>query len=181
MDYYSSNDLLVVILGLYAGIILVFVGISLVLGLLSIIGHWKVYVKAGQPGWSSIIPFYGSYIMYKITWGNGWLFLVPLVLSFAGILFADGIISSILLILTVVVGCITNYKLATAFGKGIGFTVGLVLLNWLFMMILGFSDALYLGVPQDGMSYRQLNERVQKHNDGMSFENPDDKNGTSGF
>lgn len=178
MDYYSSNDMLAAILGLYAGMIMVIIGVSLVLGLLSIIGHWKVYSKAGQPGWSSIIPFYGSYIMCKITWGNGWLFLVPLVLSGAGLFFTNSIICSILFILSFVFSCITNYKLATAFGKGVGFTVGLVLLNWLFMMILGFSDALYLGVPQDGMSYSQLNERVQKHNDGMSFENPDDKNGT---
>lgn len=175
MEYYSSNDMLAAILGLYAGMIMVIAGVSLVLGLLSIIGLWKVFSKAGQPGWGSIIPFYNSYILYKITWGNGWLFLVPLVLSCAGMLFG-GVVGSVLFILTFVVGCITSYKLATAFGKSVGFTVGLVLLNWLFMMILGFSDALYLGVPQDGMSYRQLNERVQKHNDGMSFENPDDKN-----
>ena len=42
-------------------------------------GMWKVFVKAGQPGWAAIIPFYNTYILFKITWGKGWKFLLLLI------------------------------------------------------------------------------------------------------
>ena len=51
---------------------------------LKVVAGWRIFAKAGQPGWASIVPFYNSYIEFKIYWGNGWLFLVPLVLSVAG-------------------------------------------------------------------------------------------------
>lgn len=100
------------------------------LSILGIIAYWKVFVKAGQPGWKSLIPIYNIYILYKIAWGSGWKFLwmlVPLV--------------------NIVVAVIMSLKLARAFGKGTGFGVGLVLLQSIFMMILAFGDAQYTG-PQ---------------------------------
>ncbi len=100
------------------------------LSILGIIAYWKVFVKAGQPGWKSLIPIYNIYILYKIAWGSGWKFLwmlVPLV--------------------NIVVAVIMSLKLARAFGKGTGFGVGLVLLQPIFMMILAFGDAQYTG-PQ---------------------------------
>ena len=100
------------------------------LSILGIIAYWKVFVKAGQPGWKSLIPIYNIYILYKIAWGSGWKFLwmlVPLV--------------------NIVVTVIMSLKLARAFGKGTGFGVGLVLLQPIFMMILAFGDAQYTG-PQ---------------------------------
>ena len=100
------------------------------LSILGIIAYWKVFVKAGQPGWKSLIPIYNIYILYKIAWGSGWKFLwmlVPLV--------------------NIVVTVIMSLKLARAFGKGTGFGVGLVLLQSIFMMILAFGDAQYTG-PQ---------------------------------
>lgn len=100
------------------------------LSILGIIAYWKVFVKAGQPGWKSLIPIYNIYILYKIAWGSGWKFLwmlVPLV--------------------NIVVAVIMSLKLASAFGKGTGFGVGLVLLQSIFMMILAFGDAQYTG-PQ---------------------------------
>lgn len=48
---------------------------------ISIIANWKIFTKAGQPGWAAIVPFYKQYIEFKIYWGNGWLFLVPIVLA----------------------------------------------------------------------------------------------------
>lgn len=100
------------------------------LSILGIIAYWKVFVKAGQPGWKSLIPIYNIYILYKIAWGSGWKFLwmlVPLV--------------------NIVVAVIMSLKLARAFGKGTGFGVGLVLLQSIFMIILAFGDAQYTG-PQ---------------------------------
>ena len=48
---------------------------------LKIVANWKIFEKAGQPGWASIVPFYSNYIEFNIYWGNGWLFLIPVLLS----------------------------------------------------------------------------------------------------
>lgn len=95
-----------------------------------IIATWMVFTKAGQPGWASIIPFYNIYVLLKIVGRPGWwliLFLIPFV-SF-------------------VMWIIVALDLAKSFGKGGGFAVGLILLGFIFIPILGFGDAQYVG-PQ---------------------------------
>lgn len=158
MDYYMASQMTTAIIDLYLGIIKVVLGVTLVLSLCSIVGYWKVYKKAGQPGWGSIIPFYNSYLLYKITWGCGWLFLAPMALSIVGAFFADGIISSLLVLASAVLVCVTYYKTGTVFGKGVGFGIGLILLNWLFILILGFSDAQYQGVQLKDCKARRDDE-----------------------
>ena len=128
MDYYMASQMTTAIIDAYISVIKVAVGVGLLLSLLSIIGYWKVYKKAGQPGWGSIVPFYNTYLLYKITWGCGWIFLAPLVFSIVGAFFVDGIISSLLVIASVVLSCMTYYKTGTAFGKGVGFGIGLDML-----------------------------------------------------
>ena len=121
---------------------------------LKVVAGWRIFAKAGQPGWASIVPFYNSYIEFKIYWGNGWLFLVPLVLSVA----AAGIpvFSTLFTLLAAIIAIITKYRQSVAFGQGIGFAIGLVLLDPIFNMILGLGNYQYLGISQDGYSYDQL-------------------------
>ncbi len=106
--------------------------ISLAIMIVVIIGQWKVYEKAGEPGWAAIVPFYSQYVLFKITFGNGWMFLLTLIPC----------VGIIMLI-------IAYFKLATAFGKGAGFGVGLWLLNPIFICILGFGDATYVGISKE--------------------------------
>jgi len=97
---------------------------------LEIVACWRVFTKAGQPGWASIIPFYNIYIFLKIAGRPGWwllLFLIPIV--------------------DCIVAIIASIDVAKAFGKGSGFGVGLALLGPIFMPILGFGDAAYHGAP----------------------------------
>lgn len=155
MDFYDYG---------LTGLILSFIGtfwlLAVVWVILKVVAGWMIFSKAGQPGWASIVPFYNSYIEYKIYWGNGWLFLVPLVL---GLLGAIPIIGSILVLLGAIIGIITKYKQAVAFGQGIGFTVGLVLLNPIFCMILAFGNYQYYGVPLDGYSYGELRNKYYNY------------------
>lgn len=62
---------------------LVVIGVFAVIGLaclaLFIVGEWKVFKKAGYEGWISLVPFYNTYTLSKIVWGNGWLFLLCLI------------------------------------------------------------------------------------------------------
>lgn len=138
MNYYTSTEILSTILGAYISIIMVVLIASLLFGILSIIGHWRVFSKAGEPAWGAIIPFFNSYLLHKITWGNGWVFLAPLLLSFFGALTIGDWFGGFLSLLSLVFSCITSYKLSVAFGKGLGFAVGLILLPWLFICILAF-------------------------------------------
>lgn len=113
-----------------AGVSTTYLIIGLVVFILSLVAKWKIFVKAGRPGWACIIPFYSDYCMYDIVWGNGWLFLLCFVPC-----------------VNVVISIMMLFKLAKAFGKGTGFGFGLLFLNTIFVLILGFGDAEYIG-PQ---------------------------------
>jgi hypothetical protein len=104
--------------------------LSLACSALVIIAMWKIFTKANVPGWGAIVPFYNAYLEFKITWGDGWKFLLMLIP-----------------IANIVIAIITMVKLAKAFGKGSGFAVGLILLPVIFVCILGFGKATYQGVP----------------------------------
>ena len=103
--------------------------ISLVLIVLVIAGMWKIFSKAGVPGWHSLIPFLNIYDLCKIS------------LSDSVGLFT---ILSILIPFVMIYPCI---KLAKAFGKGTGFGICLFLFSFVCYPILGFGDAEYIG-PQ---------------------------------
>src|SRR5438105_12218673 len=62
--------------------------VGLLIALLLIVAMWKVFTKAGQPGWASIIPIYNLYIWCKIVGRPGWwilLMLIPCVNIIVGI------------------------------------------------------------------------------------------------
>lgn len=126
---------------------------------LKIVANWKIFEKAGQPGWASIVSFYSNYIEFNIYWGNGWLFLIPVLLS---LLSGIPLLGNLFLVVALIIGAITNYKKAVAFGEGIGFTIGLCLLNPVFNMILAFGHYEYHGIPQDGYSYSQLKTKYEE-------------------
>ena len=101
---------------------------GVVIYILSIIAMWRIFTKADRSGWMSIIPFLNMYILCKIALGNGWWFLL---------LFVP--------IVNVIFYIYLNIKLAYAFGRGIGFAIGLILLNTIFILILGLGDSRYTG------------------------------------
>jgi hypothetical protein len=102
--------------------------ISLLIALLMIVAMWKVFTKAGQPGWASIIPIYNLYIWCKIVGRPWWWILLMLI----------PVVNFIILI-------ILSIDLAKSFGKGAGFGIGLALLGIIFWPILGFGSAQYQG------------------------------------
>lgn len=113
-----------------SGVSAVYAILSLAISVLTLVAMWKLFVKAGRAGWKCLIPFYNTYCLYDIAWGNGWLFLLMFVPC-----------------VNVVVGIMMLFKLAKAFGQGTGFGFGLLFLNTIFILILGFGSAEYVG-PQ---------------------------------
>lgn len=111
---------------------------------------WKVFVKAGQPGWAAIIPIYNLYIMTKIGGKPGWwvlLMLIPIV----NIIFMIWLYNMI----------------SKSFGKDEGFTAGLVILGFIFWPILGFGSAKYLGPFGDPEAFKTYQGK-----DKFDFEQP---------
>ena len=100
----------------------------LAFAILMIAACWKIFTKAGQPGWAAIIPIYNWYILCKIVGRPGWwviLLLIPIV--------------------DFIIGIILCIDLAKSFGKGVLFAIGLILLGLIFFPILGFGSAQYQG------------------------------------
>lgn len=115
------------------------------------IGAWKMFSKAGIPGWHAFIPFLNEYDVFKMAWETKyyWIYLLGTVAYYA-VSEADGTVWSVLgwvlAILIAVIGVVCIYKLAKSFNKGVGFTIGLILFEAIFIMILGLGSAEYHGV-----------------------------------
>ena len=141
------------VMAVLGGFICVIGLIFLVLWILNIVGMWKTFTKAGAPGWAAIVPFYNIYTQIKLcgpdsmffAWLGCWVvdFILTLIQRMIGGGAFIGFLAFIAGAALFVVNVFALYKLAKVFGKGIGFTVGLVLLQPIFIMILGFGSAEY--------------------------------------
>lgn len=105
--------------------------ISLAVCIFMVVVYWKLFQKAGEPGWASLIPFYNAYVLYKIAFGNGWLFLL-----------------SIVPLANIVMAILLPFKLAKAFGKDIGWGFGLLFLSVIFYPMLAFGNSEYVGADR---------------------------------
>ena len=69
--------------------------ILIVCVVLPVIGNWKIFVKAGEPGWKALIPIYYSYILFKIAWNAAYFAIYTLLTVVAiGIILTAPIIGS---------------------------------------------------------------------------------------
>jgi hypothetical protein len=94
-----------------------------------IVGMWKMFVKAGKPGWAAIVPFYNAYVMLQIAGKPGWwllLFIIPFV-------------NLVFIVLALI-------ALAKAFGQSGWFS--LLFLIGIGYLILGFGNAKYVGAKK---------------------------------
>ncbi len=104
--------------------------VGLVIAVLMVVSLWKVFAKAGEPGWAAIVPLYNTIVLLKIAGKPIWwivLLIIPVV----------NLISLF----------IVAVSIAQRFGKGTGFGVGLALLPFVFYPMLAFGDAQYQSAP----------------------------------
>ena len=128
---YPSSATTAATAGIVAGIGTFFLVILMLAWVvLVVIARWKIFKKAGKDGWKSLIPVYSSYTMLQI------LNMEPM-LCFLTLLPGANFMLSIVM----------QVKLAKSFKKGTGFAVGLILLQPIFEMILGFGPAKYTQLP----------------------------------
>src|SRR4051812_17767671 len=96
--------------------------------IISRFGMWQIYVKANQPGWACLVPFYSLIIYVQVVGKPIWWFLL-LIIPYTCAIFQ--------------IWCLN--RLSKSFGQDTGFTVGLVLLYPIFVCVLGFGNYTYLG------------------------------------
>jgi len=111
-----------------------FAFVIIAVAIVTVIGMWKAFEKAGQPGWAAIIPIYNLVVMFRLGGQSGWFALAILLnlIPFIGGLAWLGIV-------------IWNHvNISKRFGQGVGFAIGLVLLAPIFWLILGFGSSKYV-------------------------------------
>lgn len=153
METVNMGLLLISSMMLLGGIYLIF---ALVWWILQIIANWNIFTKAGEAGWKSLIPIYGDYVSYKIAWQTSyfWLsFMLGIVASYVSSANLNEsifltVIATLLRIVIAVINIMYCIKLSRAFGHGIGFAIGLILLQPIFLLILGFSSDQYYGADR---------------------------------
>ena len=125
---------------------------------LQIIACWRMFEKAGEPGWKTLIPIYNNYIMFKIVDMKAWFWwMFGISVVFSIISAANGctdtactstsplLLFSAFVFLIIAIVCEVIYSLRTsrAFGHGIGFAIGLFFFQPIFLMIIGYGKSKY--------------------------------------
>jgi hypothetical protein len=102
--------------------------LGLVIGIFYIYCLWRIFTKAGKPGWAAIIPIYNTIVLLNIGGLSGWFVLLGLVP-----------------VVNIILAIIIYWNLGKAFGKGVGFQLGLIILSFIFIPILAFDSSRYVG------------------------------------
>lgn len=152
------------------GTMVAFIAIfSLIFFVFMVVANWKIFKKAGEPGWKSIIPIYNVYIMFKIVNMKSWFWwllclsiigsIIAAVNNSSSFYFMSGAeiqtidiatIPTIVLvtmviesIIAILAGIVYSYRTSKVFGHGIGYTIGLIFLPSIFWLILAFGKSKY--------------------------------------
>jgi hypothetical protein len=116
-----------------SGTMMVVWGIYFLVIIIALASLWKLFVKAGKPGWASIVPIYNIVVELEIVGRPAWwvaLMFVPFV--------------------NLIIAIIVLFDLAKAFGKGSGYAVFMLFLPFIAYPMLAFGDAKYVGVNGQG-------------------------------
>jgi hypothetical protein len=101
--------------------------LAIALGVVTIVALWRVFTKAGEHGWASIVPFYNTYVQFRIAGFNPWMFLLLLVP-----------------LVNIVMAILVAVRIGTGFGKSVVWSIFLmILLPTIGLLILGFGSATY--------------------------------------
>ena len=160
----STEALLGTALGGILGALLVFyivvMVISGILAIIKYIGMWKMFKKANLDGWEALVPGHNLFVEFQLSGiKTYWYFLIFLPIA------------------NIVVLCWKDIELAKAYGKGTGFGIGLFLLGPIFVPILGFGKAQYIG-PQSN-TYSQPNTNYGGYNNYNATQNMSHNNNTA--
>jgi hypothetical protein len=139
---------------LMMGTVGLIMALPLVWYVLQVIADWKIFTKAGEAGWKSLIPIYNIFVEYQISWSGlyGLLFLVATFITGALRTGENSptwmtAVVTVAAIAAAVLHFVQSVKLAKSFGKGTFYGVLLFLLGPICRIFLGLGSDEYIG-PQ---------------------------------
>lgn len=103
-----------------------YVSVLVVITILIMISQWLIFVKAARPGWAAIIPVFNVLVLLEII-NKPWWWVLLMMIPGLNIIFMIW----------------TLNLLSKCFGKNESFTIGLIILPFIFIPILGFGDSVY--------------------------------------
>jgi hypothetical protein len=113
-----------------AGLFALFFIVYIAFLVLMIASMWKIFAKAGQKGWTALIPILNIVVLVKVLHVEMWWIAVAIIPCTSFIAYF-----------------VLYFSLAKAYGKGAGFGIGNILLPFIFLPILGFGSAQYALEP----------------------------------
>lgn len=156
MNSVSDSALVGGMLGAFFGLnLFLIISMCAIFYVLLVIAQWKIFTKAGEKGWKSLIPFYNIYVTFRIFWETKWFWMYlgsVLVASIVSSLVQNNTdVTSLLLLLLslavaifgLIIWVMLSNRISKSFGHDIGYTIGLVFFTDIFLLILGFNKDKY--------------------------------------
>lgn len=157
-DTYNPDFAEEQMLQMFSGIFTFMVVISFILSIIYLIATWRLIKKAGYQGWECLIPFYSTYVMFDVIYGNGWkmlMMLIPLVGPFYGFY--------------------SLYKFALVYNRGSLFGIGMIFLSPIFAAIMAFDNKSdYIG-PSSKLQTNAYNPTYNPYQYNQNPQNQYDK------
>ena len=125
---------------------------GILIWILTIVAYWRMFEKAGEAGWKSVIPVYATYKMYDIVWNKSmfWAALAAgLGSGILGLFVQSGVgmlawmLAMVCAAAAGVINILFCVNMAKIYGHGGGFAAGLVFFNTIFILILGLGNSEY--------------------------------------
>ena len=146
--YGSGTDLLAV----FVLVIIIALIIALPFVIMDLIGSWKTIKKGGEPGWGALIPFYREYLLCKITGVSPWWVLIVFLGMIISRITIIGPLACLVAIIYFLI--LLSVSLSRSFGKSDAFAIGLILLNPIFMLILGITGEYQGPKPMEDIIFK---------------------------
>lgn len=137
------------------GMLLVIYLVVVINTILSIIAMWKIYTKAGKPGWASIIPIYNIVVLFEIVGLEWWHVLIAIFVPFAFLVYL----------------IVINVKLAKVFGQGTGMILLLIFIPIIGQLVLAFGKSTYNGQVNYSMNQGNMNNNTTNVNNNDYYYN----------
>lgn len=137
------------------GMLLVIYLVVMINTILSIIAMWKIYTKAGKPGWASIIPIYNIVVLFEIVGLEWWHVLIAIFVPFAFLVYL----------------IVINVKLAKVFGQGTGMILLLIFIPIIGQLVLAFGKSTYNGQVNYSMNQGNMNNNTTNVNNNDYYYN----------
>lgn len=163
--------------------VVILIIVSLIACIIQAVGLMAIFRKAGVPGWMAFVPILSQYKQFELFWSPT-MFIVTIGITMfnSGLSFATNLIKDVnntganifvifvsllsicLSLALIIINIVLEYRMTQAFGEGMLFTVGLILLPVIFYPLLGFGAAEYQGY-------------VCNYDDCTTYTGPDDHSG----